>query len=178
MDGGRGSPLQQPQTGPAFCPQCGAQLGRAQRGGRERPACPACGFVHYADPKVAVAVVVAREGRVLLGRRVNEPGRGRWSLPAGYVDRGEVLEAAAAREAREEIGVAVAVGRLVGLYSQAGEPVILAVYAAEIVDGEPAAGDDLDALAFYALDGLPELAFPRDRRVLADWAAGRVTAAG
>lgn len=167
--------VQQLASDPAFCPSCGTLLDVRERAGKPRLTCPGCGFVHYADPKVAVAVVVEQGGRVLLGRRVNTPGRGRWSLPAGYVDRGEVVEAAAAREAREEIGVEVRIGRLVGLYSQAGEPVMLAVYAASIVHGRPVAGDDLDALGFYALEALPELAFPRDRQVLADWAAGRET---
>lgn len=142
----------------------------AERGGRLRPSCTACGFVYFADPKLAAAVIVERDGKVLLGRRVNEPGRGRWSLPAGFVDRGEVVEEAAAREAQEELGVTVTVGRLVGLYSAPGDPVALAVYRATIVAGEPAARDDLDAIGYFSPDDLPELAFPRDREILADWA--------
>jgi ADP-ribose pyrophosphatase YjhB (NUDIX family) len=141
----------------------------AERAGRLRPACPACGFVHYADPKLATAVIVERAGAVLLGRRVHEPGRGRWSLPAGFVDRGEVVEAAAAREAREELGVEVVIGRLVGLYSQTGDPVVLAVYTATVRAGEPAPGDDLDALGYFSPEALPELAFPHDRQIIADY---------
>jgi 8-oxo-dGTP diphosphatase len=149
-----------------FCPACGTPLATRHRGGAERPTCPACGFVYYADPKVAVAVVITAAGRVLLGRRVNEPGRGRWALPAGYVDRGEALEAAAAREAREELNVEVAITHLIGLYSTAGDPVILAVYAATIASGTPQAGDDLDALGYFPLEGLPELAFGRDATII------------
>lgn len=156
-----------------YCPQCAAPLAGALRAGRVRPTCPRCGFVYYADPKVAVAVVIERDGALLLGRRVNTPGQGKWSLPAGYVDRGEVVEAAAAREAREELGVPVTIQRLIGLYSSAGDPVILAVYAAAIRAGEPVAGDDLDAVGYFPLDALPELAFPRDREILADWVKTR-----
>ena len=149
-----------------YCPSCGTLLEARPRDGRPRPTCPACGFVYFADPKVAVAVVITTEGRVLLGCRGNEPGRGRWALPAGYVDRGEALEAAAAREAKEELNVEVRIDRLIGLYSAAGDPVILAVYAATILFGEPSAGDDLDALGYFALDGLPELAFARDAGIV------------
>lgn len=149
-----------------FCPACGTPLVSRPRAGAARPTCPACGFVHYADPKVAVAVLITVDGRVLLGRRLNEPGRGRWALPAGYVDRGEALEAAAAREASEELNVEVAITRLIGLYSTAGDPVILAVYAATIMAGEPCAGDDLDAVGYFRLDGLPELAFARDAKIV------------
>jgi ADP-ribose pyrophosphatase YjhB (NUDIX family) len=113
-----------------------------------------------------VAVVITSADGVLLGRRLNEPGRGRWALPAGYVDRGEALEAAAAREAREELNVDVAIDRLVGLYSAAGDPVILAVYAATITAGAPRAGDDLDAVGYFPTDALPDLAFARDEGIV------------
>lgn len=128
--------------------------------------------MYYADPKLAVAVVIERDGGVLLGRRLNEPGRGRWSLPAGYVDRGETVEAAAVREAREELTVDVEVDRLIGLYSTAGEIVVLAVYSASIMRGDPKAGDDLDAVGYFAADDPPPLAFPRDREILADYRRG------
>jgi 8-oxo-dGTP diphosphatase len=154
-----------------YCPACGTPLEARPYDGRPRPTCPACGFVYFADPKVAVAVLITDGGRVLLGRRGNEPGRGRWALPAGYVDRGEALEAAAAREAREELNVDVRIDRLVGLYSAAGDPVILAVYAATIVSGDPKAGDDLEAMGYFEVDRLPDLAFARDARIVREGAS-------
>src|SRR5260370_606511 len=74
---------------------------------RDRPSCRSCGFIHYLDPKVAVAVILGDEHGVLLCRRCIDPGSGRWSFPAGYVNRGEVLEDAALREVLEELGVVV-----------------------------------------------------------------------
>ena len=124
----------------------------------------------YLDPKLAVAVLILRDGRVLLGKRgpsTREPGK--WSFPAGFVERGERVEGAAAREAREETGLDVTVGELIGLYSSDGEPVVLAVYAASTADGEPAAGDDLDEIGWFDPAALPELAFPRDLRILETW---------
>jgi ADP-ribose pyrophosphatase YjhB (NUDIX family) len=148
---------------------CATPLVDCWQGGKLRPSCPACGFVYYADPKLAVAVLIERDGAVLMGRRVNEPGRGRWSLPAGYVDRGEAVEEAAIREAREELSVEVQVGPLIGLYSAAGEVVVLAVYAATILRGDPIATDDLDAIGYFAPGDEPTLAFPRDLQILAEW---------
>jgi ADP-ribose pyrophosphatase YjhB (NUDIX family) len=134
----------------------------------------ACGQVAYLDPKLAVAVLIAREGRVLLGKRgpgTREPGK--WSFPAGFVERGERVEEAAAREAREETGLDVTIGELVGLFSSPGEPVVLAVYGATIESGEPVAGDDLIEVGWFAPDEFPELAFPRDRQTMEAWLAAQ-----
>jgi 8-oxo-dGTP diphosphatase len=138
--------------------------------GYPRPVCTACGQVAYLDPKLAVAVLILREGRILLGKRgpgTREPGK--WSFPAGFVERGERVEHAAAREAREETGLDVTIGELIGLYSDEGEPVVLVVYAATAAAGNPAAGDDLTEVGWFAPTALPELAFPRDLRILETW---------
>ena len=119
-----------------------------------------------------MAVLIVRDGRILLGKRgpgTREPGK--WSFPAGFVERGERVERAAAREAREETGLDVVVGELIGLYSSDGETVVLAVYEATSADGEPRAGDDLTEVGWFATSELPELAFPRDRRIMDGWLA-------
>jgi ADP-ribose pyrophosphatase YjhB (NUDIX family) len=157
-----------------YCQRCGQATEERAVEGRLRPVCPACGTVTYLDPKLAVAVVVERAGRILLGRRgpgTREPGK--WSFPAGFVERGEPVEAAAIREVREEVGLDVTLGPLLGLVSAPGEVVVLAVYAAVDARGEPVAGDDLTEVGWFAPDALPELAFPHDARVLADWRRSR-----
>lgn len=148
--------------------RCGNETAIAVVEGRDRPRCVACGFVHYLDPKVAVAVVIQREDHVLLGLRgpgTREPGK--WSFPAGFVERGEELEAAAAREALEETGLTVRIGRLIALRSAAGEAVITAFYHGEIVDGIAAASDDLEDLGWFPVGEPPELAFPHDYEIMA-----------
>jgi 8-oxo-dGTP diphosphatase len=162
----------------AYCPQCGTGLVPRFQEDRERPTCPECGFIHYLDPKVAVAVVLGNERGVLLGRRGIDPASGRWSFPAGYVNRGEVLEEAAVREVLEELGVRVELERLVGVYSERGEPVVLVVYGGRIVEGEVQPdGREVVEVRTFPLDKLPEdLAFPHDRRVLADWSRGSLMA--
>lgn len=158
-----------------YCPDCATELVAREVAGRSRPACPSCRFVHFADPKLAVALVIEDSGRLLLGRRGEHAmAAGKWSFPAGFVDRGEVVEDAARREAREETGLKVRLDGLLGLYSAAGEAVVLAVYVASITGGVMAAGDDLRQLAFYSPAELPEPAFAHDRRIVADWHAWRV----
>lgn len=153
-----------------FCQRCGSVTAEQRRDGRERPVCVACGAVTYLDPKLAVAVLIEREGRILLGRR-GEGTReaGRWSFPAGFVERGERVEDAAVREVAEEVGLRIEVGSLLGLYSRDGEMVVLAVYAARVADGTPVADDDLVEIGWFDADSLPELAFPHDREIVDRW---------
>jgi ADP-ribose pyrophosphatase YjhB (NUDIX family) len=154
-----------------YCLLCGSALEARHHEDRERPTCPECGFIHYLDPKVAVAVVLGDEQRVLLGRRRIDPGSGLWSFPAGYVNRGEVLEEAAVREVLEEFGVAVKLRGIVGVYSERGEAVVLVVYAGMIEAGEPHPdGHEVSEVRYFPLEALPvDLAFPHDRQVLSDW---------
>jgi ADP-ribose pyrophosphatase YjhB (NUDIX family) len=152
-----------------FCPGCASELVVRDVHGHQRPVCPNCRRIIYYDPKVAVTSVVQRDGKVLLVRRASDPGYGLWSMPGGYVDRGEVVEEAAAREVQEETGLEVAIDGLIGLFSQAGQPVIVAAFYARETGGALSAGDEALDVGFFSLDELPALAFPGDRRIIARW---------
>jgi ADP-ribose pyrophosphatase YjhB (NUDIX family) len=143
--------------------------------GVARRVCDGCGHIHYADPKVAVGVAVFRDDRLLLVRRVMNPGRGRWALPGGYLDAGENPRVAAAREAREEAGVEVTVDRVLDVFANPPEDggAVFVLYAATWSAGEPRPGDDADAAAFFGRDELPDLAFASTASVVAHWPAPR-----
>ena len=155
------------------CSSCAAALESKDVAGRQRPVCPQCGRVVYYDPKVAATCIVERQGTVLMVRRAVEPGIGLWSMPGGYVERGEVVEEAAAREVLEETGLEVEVEHLVGLFSERGHPVMVAAFAARETGGRLAAGPETSEVAFFPLGSLPELAFPRDHKILSSWLASR-----
>ena len=153
-----------------FCIRCGAPLERRVAFGQVRPTCPACGWIYFADPKVAAgALVEDPQGQVLLVRRVNEPGRGLWSFPAGFVDAGEDPARAAERECLEETGLQVVVTRLMHLVSgrehERGADFVL-VYAARVTGGRLAPGDDADLAQFFPRQALPPLAFRATRVAL------------
>lgn len=128
----------------------------------------------YRDPKLAVAVIIADErGGILLQQRAMEPRRGLWTFPSGYVDRGEQMERAAEREVREELGMAVRLTHLLGVYSEPENPVVLVVYTGEVPsDSAPIIQEsEISAIGYFLPDNLPPLAFAHDDAIIADWQA-------
>jgi ADP-ribose pyrophosphatase YjhB (NUDIX family) len=122
---------------------------------------------------LAVAVLVSYGGGLVLQRRTIDPGMGRWTFPSGFVERGERVEDAAIRETREEIGLEVRLSRFLGLYSHTGNPVVLAVYEAEVIGGSIMASAESDEIASFAPDDLPDLAFEHDAEIVAAWRNSR-----
>jgi 8-oxo-dGTP diphosphatase len=152
-----------------FCPKCGKKLVEQIQFGQARETCPNCGYIHFEDPKVAIAALIMRDNEVLLARRINEPGKGLWTLPAGFMDAGENPEEAARRECLEETGLDVKISSLFTLINGREHPRgsdILLVYKAQIQSGELQPGDDVDELAFFPIENLPPLAFSSTRRIL------------
>lgn len=158
-----------------FCPRCGAALEQRQCFGEQRPCCPDCGYVHFYDPKVAAAVFVEDGDHVLLIKRGVDPERGKWALPAGYVDAFEDPRQTAVREAREETGLDVRVTRLVDVFYSDYRPgaSIIIVYAAEITGGELEPLDDAEAAEWFSADSLPDLAFESTREIVNTWVAAQ-----
>ena len=169
-----------------FCPLCAALLERRvpELDDRVRHVCAACGFVLYMNPKVAAGTVpVGDDGRIVLIRRGIDPGRGRWSWPCGYVEMDEDVPACAVRETREECGLDVELGPLLGLYSYpataeegtiSGTGMVIVCYRARVAPAASdalLAGDDALEAAWFAADSIPwdDLAFDSSRRGLRDF---------
>lgn len=155
-----------------YCVLCGAQMKLQERFGRNRPVCTACGYIHFLEPKVAVAVLIERDGEVLLVQRGNQPQQGKWSLPAGFVDAGEDPKLAAVREVIEETGLQIRVTDLLDVLAGGEHPRgadIIIVYRGEIEGGRLKAGDDAEAATFFRYDALPMLAFTSTQQVIEDW---------
>jgi 8-oxo-dGTP diphosphatase len=159
-----------------FCPVCGSPLEpRVLKSGEPmRLVCtgPACGFVFYLDPKVAVGTIIRMpDDRIVLVKRAIEPGYGLWVFPGGYVDRGEDVRLAAVREAREEAGIEVRLEALVGIYSYPGSTPVVIVYGATWTGGELAVDDENSEIRTFAAADLPwnEMAFRSTREALRDY---------
>lgn len=137
---------------------------------KPRRVCPACRYVYFTDPKVGVGVAVVEDGRLLLIKRAMNPERGKWSLPAGFIDQGEDPKDAAAREALEETGLIVRIENVLDVFHNppgVGGASVFILYRAQIIGGELAAADDAADAGFFALDQLPELAFASTKAAVA-----------
>jgi ADP-ribose pyrophosphatase YjhB (NUDIX family) len=112
-----------------FCSQCGGALVErfVPSEQRARRLCAQCGEIAYCNPKVLVTTIVASGEQVLLVRRAAPPAAGRWALPGGFMEGGETMEEAAARETREETGVQLD-PRELRLYGVAMLPQISEIY--------------------------------------------------
>ena len=148
-----------------FCARCGTEV--EHENGRVR--CSACNFVHYANSEpTACAVCVDDRGRVLLARRANEPFKGYWDLPGGFLEEGEHPLDTIRRELREETSLEVEPLDFVGLwvdryaYETRTAATLNLYWTARVLSGSPEPADDVSELAWFAPGKLPaddELAF-------------------
>ena len=116
-------------------------------------------------PVVGVgAVVLDGGGRVLLAKRAHEPLKGEWSLPGGGVELGEALEAAVAREVREETGLVVEVGPVVEVLDRVERAAdgrieyhfVIVDYLCHATDGRLVSGSDADDVRWVPLEQLAD----------------------
>ncbi len=158
---------------PRFCPWCGGslELRLIPEEDRTRHVCAGCARIHYVNPKVVAAVLPLHEGQVLLLRRAIQPRTGTWVFPGGFVEWGETTQQAAAREAAEEVGVALEVGPLLGVYSRLGPGVVIVVYLGRVIDPAISLGREALDAAWFAPEAIPwdELAFDTTHEALRAW---------
>lgn len=142
-----------------------------------RGVCPSCGRVAFRNAKPAVGLLIEREGELLLVKRAREPYRGRWDLPGGFLEEDEEPEDGALREALEETGLRIRLGRLVGVYhDRSGDDhTFNAYYTAHVIGGREQAGDDASDMRWFPVAKIPaSLAFPgHTQAVMRDWRKGR-----
>ena len=124
-------------------------------------------------PVIAVGAVVVHDGKLLMIRRGNDPGRGLWSIPGGRVERGEYLSQALVREVKEETNLDIEVKELLGILEVPADPhYVILDHVASLVGGETKPGDDVDAVEWVPFDEIDRReCTPRLLETLRAWGA-------
>lgn len=159
-------------SGWRYCPRCGAELGREV----EHLHCPQCDARYWANSVPGVQVLIERDGRVLLGRRRFDPGKGKWDIPGGFLQEGEDALAGLRREVHEETGLELGPVEFLGTWNEPywDRDVLCLTWLGRAAGGEERPGDDLVELRWFGRDDRPrgdELAFPTFERILSLWSA-------
>ena len=156
-----------------FCPRCGGSLRLeiVKPTEPEQLVCGQCEFIFYLDPKVVVGTIGTIEDRIVLLRRGIEPAYGRWVFPGGFVNRGETVEQAGVREAKEEVNLDVRIKELLNVYSYPDRPFVFVVYAVEVAGGKLRAADEAIEVGTFSPDQIPwqGLAFRSTHDALRDY---------
>ena len=117
------------------------------------------------SPLVGVGAVIVQKNRVLLIRRGTPPLLGEWSLPGGVLECGETLREAVVREAREETGLVVEPGEMLGVYERVIRDdewrvryhFVLIDFLCRPLSGDLKAGSDAEDVRWFTRDELPAL---------------------
>lgn len=147
-----------------YCSECGSRVELLVPDGDDRPrhVCGACGTIHYQNPKVVVGCIPAWEDRILLCRRAIEPRYGLWTLPAGFMEKGETSQQGAARETLEEAEARVEVGELYSLFNLPHIDQVYLFFRSRLLDLDFAPGLESLEVRLFSEEEIPwaELAFP------------------
>ncbi len=117
----------------------------------------------YKNPKLTADGAVLKEDKILLIKRKNNPFKGKWALPGGFVEYGEKVEDAVIREIYEETGLKTSINKIFGVYSDPNRDprghIVTIVYLLDIMGGELKSNDDASDAKFFNVKELPDLSF-------------------
>jgi ADP-ribose pyrophosphatase YjhB (NUDIX family) len=146
-----------------FCSSCGSPVTFVVPPGDRlhRHVCANCGAIHYRNPRLVVGSLPVWEDQVLLCRRAIEPRHGKWTLPAGFMENGETVSQAAARETAEEANARIELGEMFTVISVPHVSQVHVVYLARLCDLDFSAGEETLEVRLFREDEIPweEIAF-------------------
>ena len=147
-----------------FCSNCGNKNQFGLKDGNKRHYCSTCETIHYDNPKPTATLICVYEKQILLVKRAEEPGKGMWGLPGGFIERGETPEEGAERELLEETNLQGNVNSLLGTcchFNTIFGDILLVGMEVYIKDWSTLrAGDDAAEASLFPLEKFPTLAFP------------------
>jgi ADP-ribose pyrophosphatase YjhB (NUDIX family) len=136
-------------------------------------------MIHYKNPLLVLGCVPQWQDKILLCKRAIEPRLGFWTVPAGFMENGETMQAAAARECYEEALATVEIGSLLAIVDVTHAGQVHVMFRARLLKPEFGAGPESLEVALYEEADIPwdQLAFPSGeftlRKFFADRTAGR-----
>ncbi|TWO81870.1 NUDIX hydrolase [Denitratisoma oestradiolicum] len=146
-----------------YCCACGGAIVLRVPPGDSLPrhVCAACGAIHYRNPRMVVGALAEWEGRILLCRRAIEPRLGRWTLPAGFMENGETVAQAAARETLEEANARLELHDMYTVISVPQANQVHMFYRARLLDLDFFPGEETLETALFSEHEIPweEIAF-------------------
>jgi ADP-ribose pyrophosphatase YjhB (NUDIX family) len=142
-----------------FCLSCGSELEVRDIGGASRKACPSCSFIHWGDYSVGVGALIVKDDKILLVRRAQEPGKGNWTNPGGYIEQMELFHETIRREVLEETGVEAVVKNVVAIRDQPRHiHNVYIAFAMDYVSGEPKPdGFEVDGAGFFTMEEIADM---------------------
>ncbi|HXQ64099.1 MAG TPA: NUDIX hydrolase [Steroidobacteraceae bacterium] len=147
-----------------YCSECGQPVEVRVPDGDHLPryVCPACKAIHYQNPKLVVGCVVEYQGRILLCKRAIEPRLGYWTIPAGFMENDETLQAAAARESWEEALARVEIGSLLAVVNVVHARQVHVMFRARLLVPGFGVGHESLEVGLYQPEDIPwpQIAFP------------------
>ena len=147
-----------------FCSACGNAITQQIPAGdnRLRDVCDDCGMIHYSNPNNVCGAILTWKGKILLCKRAIEPRSGFWTLPAGFMENGETIAQAAARESMEEANAEAQSLRLFGVFSLPHISQIYLMFQGELKTDQIFPGTESLQTELFEVDDIPwdELAFP------------------
>jgi NAD+ diphosphatase len=154
----------------SFCPICATPLNETFVDGRNRKACPQCGWIHYVNPlPVALAFTVNSNNELLVIRRAHEPAFNEWALPGGFLEAGEHPEEGCLRELFEETSLEGSVKNLIGVYHRESElygSLVVVAYKVVAAHEKIAINHEVFEAGFYPPDRLPDVRIPLHRQII------------
>jgi ADP-ribose pyrophosphatase YjhB (NUDIX family) len=157
-----------------YCSHCGAKVEQKIPAGETlvRAVCVSCHTIHYQNPKIVAGCIPEWENHILLCRRAIEPRLGFWTFPAGFMELGESMENAAARETLEEAKADVEITSIFALYTLRRVDQVYVVFRGQMRTMDYGVGDESSEVGLVSLENIPweQLAFPVIREILTRYA--------
>ena len=166
-----------------FCPICSNELISLPSGPDQgRLGCRRGHFVHYANPAVTAFAFVERDGHFLVLQRGQQPYRGQWELPGGFVEAGERPAESVVREIFEETGLNVDAPSILGAYASRygdeGKWTVDVAFHCRAPHGEVSLSTESSDAAWVSIKRMPTLAFAGERSAFAQFERSLATKLG